>query len=90
MRPAYLFAVILSLPAAPLFAADAQKSTACPTDPRCHEYVETLDQDNRAGLDIFPLPSNAGSQCLHYDGNFVSFVQPDGSLRLTCVAPRWP
>ncbi len=90
MRSAYLIAPLLSLAAAPAFAADAQKRTACPTDPRCREYVETMDEDNKAGLDIFPLPSNAGAQCLHYDGKFVSFVQPDGSLRLTCVAPRWP
>ncbi len=90
MRRAYLIAGLLALGAAPACATDAQKITACPADPRCHEYVETLDQDNRAGLDIFPLPSNAGAQCLHYDGNFATFVQPDGSLKLTCVAPRWP
>lgn len=87
-----LFLIMLGLAAVPAaYAASPQKSTACTNDPRCGEFVEYMDMDNRAGLDIFPSPSNAANNCLQYGGGkYVSWVQPDGSLVLTCTVPRWP
>jgi hypothetical protein len=84
--PAFIFSVS---PAA--HAASAHKSTACTNNPSCGEFIEFFDVDDRAGLDIFRVPSNAAKNCLRYgSGRYVTYVQPDGSLVLTCTAARWP